>query len=156
MNCHGIRLDPYLAKRNQGLTTSAQPLKCLITFLVTASRCIKYVQTQLQVHCNSLSCLCLPLLTTLLITKLTINQNSMNKRTFPWAQSYTTGTSPKLGLCSSEYKSYSFSKSSNLLAMFSICDIPCNYRNKTGITSWRDAVSSSTSNSTTFIVRTRS
>lgn len=72
MNCHGIGSDPCLAMRNQGPTTSAQLFKCLITFLVTSRRCIKYVKTHLQVHCHSLSCLCLPLLMTLVITKVTI------------------------------------------------------------------------------------
>ena len=156
MNCHGIGSDPCLAMRNQGLATSAQLVKCLITFLVTSCRCIKYVKTQLQVHCHSLSCLCLPLLMILVITKVTNNQNSANKLTFPWAQSYTTCTSPKLSSCSSEYKPYFFSRSSKYSAISSICAIPCNYRNNTGITNWRDGVSSNTPNSTTFIVRTLS
>jgi len=141
MNCHGIGSDPCLAMRNQGPTTSAQLLKCLITFLVTSRRCIKYVKTHLQVHCHSLSCLCLPLLMTLVTTKVTNNQNSVNKLTFPWAQSYTTCTSPKLSSCSSECKLYFFSVSSKSFAIFSICDIPCNYINDTGITNFRDAVS---------------
>lgn len=156
MNCHGIGSDPCLAMGNQGLTTSAQLLKCLITFLVTSRSCIKYVKSQLQVHCPSLSCLCIPLLMTLVIIKVTNNQNAVNKLTFPWAQSYTTCTSPKLSSCSSEYKPYSFSRYSKYFAISSICVIPCSYRNNTGITNWRDAVSSNTPNSTTFIVRTLS
>jgi hypothetical protein len=124
------------------------------TFLVTSRRCIKYVKTQLQVHSHSLSRLCLPLLMTLGITKVTNNQNSVNKLTFPWAQSYTTCSSPKLSSCSSEYKPYFFSMFSKSFAISSICDLPCNYRNNTGITNWRHAVSRNTLNSTTFTVRT--
>jgi hypothetical protein len=61
-----------------------------------------------------------------------------------------------LSSCSSESMPYFFSISSKYFALVLICDLPYNYRNNTGITNWRDAVSSNITNSTTFIVRTLS